>query len=107
MATPDHTLLASLSGLPAYLFAHLRAPPKLTDTNEQAHASHVIDCIEQVKLATTCLLGDSDAFREVSTQRQPLRPQQWPLSPMVYASLLVGLHLLDQYAERLMLCEDG
>lgn len=102
MATPDHTVLARLSGLPDYLFVHLRnGPLDAADVDEASPPAigPIIASIDQVKAVITCLLGDSDAFQEAVYEGLDVRVTQWPLVPMVYGGLLVASHLLDQYTE--------
>jgi hypothetical protein len=101
MAVPDHTVLDRLSGLPDYLFAHLRGvSPDSCDMGEPSPPAnnHLVACIDQVKFVISSLLGDSDAFREATNEGLDVWPHQWPLTPMAYGGLLVASQLLDQYA---------
>ncbi|GLQ98649.1 hypothetical protein [Dyella mobilis] len=108
MAEPDHTSLSRLSGLPDHLFTHLPgAPPDGADMTEdellELHSA--IAGIEDVKHVITCLLADSDAFREVLESGRDTSPRLWPLPAMVYGSLLVAIRFLDECA--LMLRRDA
>lgn len=105
MATPDHTVLARLSGLPDYLFVYLRNASYMDESSQPAVGS-IIACVDQVKAVITCLLGDSDAFQEAIFNGMDVRVTQWPLSPMVYGGLLVAYHLLDQYTECLQASDE-
>jgi hypothetical protein len=101
MAVPDHTAMSHLSGLPDYLFTHLPgAPPDSVDKNEEAQLEmrSAMGCIGDVKHVITCLLADSDAFREALESGRDVPPRLWPLPTTIYASLLVAIHFLDECA---------
>jgi hypothetical protein len=98
VAEPDHTATARLSGLPDSLFAHLPGvPPDAADKDEKALEAlrRGIAGIGEVKAVITCLLADSDAFREVLKSELLVLPHAWPLSASSYAHLLAGIHFLD------------
>jgi hypothetical protein len=101
MAEPDHTVLARLSGLPDHLFTPL--PSTLLDSVDNDEKTQqalrgAITGIEEIKRVVTCLLADSDVFREALAGGSPLRLLSWPLTTSTYASLLVAIHYLDECA---------
>ncbi|GLQ97406.1 hypothetical protein [Dyella mobilis] len=101
MAEPDHTSLSRLSGLPDHLFTHLPgALPDLADNDEESQLEmhSAMAGIADVKHVITCLLADSDAFREALESDRTVSPRLWPLPAMVYGSLLVAIHFLDECA---------
>lgn len=109
MATPDHTVLARLSELPDFLFAHLRGvSPDYEDPEEQEQfeVEGIIASMDQVKTVINCLLGDSDAFLEARLNGLDVQPAQWPLSPITFGGLLVATHLLNEYAEWLQATDE-
>lgn len=104
MAEPDHTVLARLSGLPDALFNHpLDDVSEVSDVDEEARLERAsaLACMEVATCVITCLLADSDAYREARADGFSPRPDQWPLTPASAGGLLVAMHFLHRYAETL------
>ena len=105
MATPNHTAPSRVSGISDHLRTHLPGvAPDSLDTGEPSppDIDHLIACIFEANTVINCLLADSDAYCEAIDSGLDVRPDQWPLTPVTCAGLLVASELLDQFAERLM-----
>jgi hypothetical protein len=63
----------------------------------QAQISGIAIAIHTV----TCLLANSDAFRDTQTQGMPTEPGHWPLSATHTEGLFAAIYFLSQYAESL------
>jgi len=104
VATPDHT-------------AHTRSsvPPDDKPTNPLGHPFFAEETAAEPRqrLAAkhngiamaintiTCLLANSDTFRDTQAHGMPTEPGQWPLGALHTEGLFAALYFLSQYAESL------
>jgi hypothetical protein len=102
MATPDHTVLAHLSGPPAAPCTHLPgfAPASVAKGEKTQWDIHSkIVKVEEVRFVIKRLLGESDGLDAVLSRGALARPHSWPLPAATHASRLVATHFLNQCAD--------
>ncbi|MFC4764268.1 hypothetical protein [Dyella koreensis] len=110
MATPDHTVVARPS-VPSdgYPSNPLGRPFYLADTagHPQQRRAAQLGGIAMAINAITCLLANSEAFRDAQANSVSVEPGHWPLTATCTEGLFAGVFFLAQYAESLSLELDG
>jgi len=103
MAKPDHTAPARPSGSPDDKPTNPLSRPFYLDAADDPR-QHVLAKLGSIAMAInviTCLLANSDAFRDAQAHNEPTEPGHWPLAPGYTEGLFAAIYFLNQYAETL------